>query len=109
MIKKMNLIECTKQTFDATEIVYRALFREQNMRVLYTRVMIKNIAIFDNNLTICLDNICTGRVPYLMVMCFGSDTAFALRYTKHPYNFKNIKIKRINLFHNGMQMPRFSY
>ena len=42
-------------------------------------------------------------------MGFVSDTAFAGSYTENPYNFKNFKIKRMDLFRNGMRVPRFGY
>ena len=42
-------------------------------------------------------------------MDFVSDTTFAGSYTKNPFNFKNFKIKRMDLFRNGMRVPRFGY
>ena len=79
------------------------------MRLLYTRVMMKHVAIQAGSSTMCLDNILTGGLPDLVVMGLVSDTAFAGSYTDNSYNFKNFKIKRMDLFHNGMQVPRFGY
>ena len=57
----------------------------------------------------CLDNIFTGRLPDLVMVGFVSDTAFAGSYTENPYNFKNFKMKRMDLFRNGMRVARFGY
>ena len=109
VIKEMNLIVATKYMSDATELAYRALVPEWNMRLPYTRVMMKHVAIPAGSSTICLDNIFTGGLPNLVVMGFVSDTAFAGSYTENPYNFKNFKIKRMDMFCNGMRVPRFGY
>ena len=77
VIKEINLNVATKQMSDATELAHRARVRERNMRLPYTRVMMKNVAIPAGSSTMCLDNIFTGGLPDLVVMGFVSDTAFA--------------------------------
>ena len=109
VIKGINLNVATKQMFDATELAHRAFVRERNIRLPYTRVMIKHVAIPAGSSTMCLDNIFTGGLPDLVVIGFVSETAFASSYTENPYNFKNFKIKRMDLFRNGMRVPRFGY
>ena len=94
---------------DATELAHRALIPDHNMRMPYTRVMMKHVAIPANSSTICLDNFFIGGLPNIVVISFVTDTAFAGSYTENPYNFKNFKIKRMDLFRNGMRVPRFSY
>ena len=98
VIKEMNLIIHTKQLSDATELAHRALVREKNMRLPYTRVMMKHVAIPSGSSTICLDNIFTGGLPDLVVMGFVSDTAFAGSYTDNPFNFQNFKVKRMDMY-----------
>ena len=102
----MNLNVATKQMSDATELAHRALVREQNMRLPYTRVMMKHVAIPAGSSTICLDNIFTVGLHELVVMGLVLDTAFAGSYTENPYNFKNFKIERMDMFRNGMRVPR---
>ena len=109
VIKDMSLIIRTKQLSDATELAHRALVKEQNMRLPYTRVLMKHIAIPANSSTICLDNIFTGSLPDLVVMGFVSDSAFAGSYTENPFNFRNFKIKRMDLFRNGKRVPSQGY
>ena len=109
VIKEMNLNVATQQISDAIELAHRALVRERTMQLPYTRVMIKHVAITAGSSTMCLDNIVMGGLPDLVVMGFVSDTAFAGSYTENPYNFKNFKIKRIDLFSNGMRVPQFGY
>ena len=60
VIKEMSLIIHTKQLSNSTEIAHRALVHEKNMRLPYTRVLMKHIAIPSGSSTICLDNIFTG-------------------------------------------------
>ena len=69
----------------------------------------KHVAIFANSSTMCCHNIFTGVLPDLVVMGFVTDTAFAGSYIENPYNFKNFKIKRIDLFRNGTRVPQFGY
>ena len=109
VIKKMNIIVAIKQMLDATDLAHRVLVRERNMRLTYTRVMMKHVAIPAGSLTMCLEIIFTGGQPELVVMGFVSDTAFAGNYTENPFNVKNFKIKQIDLFLNGMPVPRFGY
>ena len=109
VIKEINLIVATKQMSDATELAHRALVRERNMRLPYIRVMIKHVVIPAGSSTMCLDNIFTGGPPDLVVMDLVSDTAFAGSYTDNLHNFKNIKLKRMDMFRNGMRVPRFGY
>ena len=61
------------------------------MRLSYTRVLMKHVAIPANSSSMCLDNIFTCVLPDLVVMGFVTDTAFAGSYTENPYNFKNLK------------------
>ena len=42
-------------------------------------------------------------------MGFVTDTAFAGSYIGNLYNFKNFKIKRMDLFRNGTRVPQFGY
>ena len=109
IIKNMNLIIRTKQLSDATELAHRALIKERNMRMPYSRVLMKHIAIPANSSTICLDNLFTCSLPDLVVMGFVSDTAFAGSYTENPFNFRNFKIKRIDLYRNGRRVPSLGY
>ena len=80
-----------------------------SMRLPYTHVMMKHVAIPANSSTICLDNIFTGALPDLVVMGIVTNTAIAGSYTENPFNFKKIKIKRINLFRNGVWVPTSGY
>ena len=105
VIKDMNFMVATKQMFDATELAHRALIRDHNMRLPYSNVMMKHVAISCS--TICLDNIFTIKLPDLVRMGFVTNTTFAGSYTVNCYNFKNFKIKQMDLVWNGMQVPRF--
>ena len=109
VIDDMNLIICTKQLLDAAELAHQTLVGNINMRLPYTRVLMKHVAIPANSSTMCLDNIFTGVLPDLVVMGFVTDTAFAGSYTENPYNFKNFKIKRMDLFRNGTRVAQFGY
>ena len=82
VIIKINLIVATKQMSDATDMVHRALVRERNMRLLYTLVIMKLVAIPAGSSTMCLDNIFMGGLLDLVMMGFVSDTAFAGSYTE---------------------------
>ena len=109
VIKEMNLIIHTKQLSDATELAHRALIREKNMRFPHTRVMMKHVAIPSGSSKICLDNIFTGQLPDLVVMGFVSDTAFAGSYANNPFNFQNIKLKRMEMYANGNKVSQLGY
>jgi hypothetical protein len=109
VIKEMNLIIHTKQLSDAAELAHRALIHEKNMRLPYTRVMMKHIAIPSGSSTICLDNIFTGPLPDLVLMGFVSDAAFAGSYTENPFNFQNFKLKRMDLYANGNKVSQMGY
>lgn len=109
VIKDVALIIHTKQMNDATELAHRALIQERNMRLPYTRVLMKHMAIPANSSTISLDNLFTGGLPDLVVMGFVSDDAFAGNYNRNPFNFQNFKIKRVDMFRNGMRVPRYGY
>ena len=89
VIDDMNIIICTKQLSDAAELAHQTIFGNINMRFPYTRVLMKHVAIPANSSTICLDHIFTGVLPYLVVIKFVTDTAFAGSCTENPYNFKN--------------------
>ena len=95
--------------FDLTKLAHRALVCESNMRLPYICVMIKHVALPAGSSTMCLDNIFLNGLPDLVVTGFLSNTAFAGSYRKSPYNFKNFKIKQMDLFSNGMSVPRFGY
>ena len=105
----MNLNVATNKMFDATDLAHRAFVCERNMRLPYTQVMMKHVAIYAGSSTVCLDNLFTCKMTNLVVMGFLSDTAFAGSYTKNPYNFKNFIIKRMDLFPNAMRVTRFGY
>ena len=109
VIKEMNLIIHTKQLSDSTEFAHRSLIHEKNMRLPYTRVMMKHVAIPSGSSTICLDNIFTGALPDLVLMGFVSDTAFAGNYTDNPFNFQNFKVKRMDMFANGNKVSQMGY
>ena len=109
VIKEMNINVSTKQMSDATELAHRALVCKMNMRLPYTGVMMKHVAISVGSSTMCLDNIFTGGLPDLVVINCVSDTEFAGNYTETLYNFKNFKIKRMDVFRNNMRVPRFGY
>ena len=84
VIDDMNLIIWTKQLSDSAELANQTLVGNINMRLPYTRVLMKQVAIPDNSATMCLDNIFTGVLPDLVVMGFVTDTAFAESYTDNP-------------------------
>ena len=107
VIDDMNLIICTKQLSDAAELAHQTIVGNINMRLPYTCVLMKHVAIPANSSTMCLDNIFTGVLLYLVVMGLVTDTAFVGSYTENPYNFKNCKIKRMDLFPNGTRVPQF--
>ena len=109
VIKEMNLIVETNQMSYATELPHRALVREQNMRLPYTCVMMKHVALLAGSSTVCLENIFTGGLPDLVMMCFVPDTAIAGSYTENPFTFKNLKMKRMDMFRNGIRVPRLGY
>ena len=107
VIDDMNLNICTKQFSDAAELAHQTIVRNINMRLSYTRLLMKHVTIPAKSSTMCLDNIFTGVLPDLVVIKFVTDTAFVGSYTENPYNFKNFKTKRINLFRNGTRVPQF--
>ena len=109
VIKDMNLIIHTKQLSDATELAHRAIMKENNIQLPYCRVQTKHVSIPANSSTICLDNLFTGTLPDLVVMGFVADGAFAGNYTENPFNFKNFKIKRMDLYRNGRRVPSLGY
>jgi hypothetical protein len=109
VIKEMSLIIHTKQLSNSAEIAHRALVHEKNMRLPYTRVLMKHIAIPSGSSTICLDNIFTGPLPDLVLMGFVSDAAFAGSYTDNPFNFQNFKVKRLDMFANGNRVSQMGY
>ena len=109
VIKEMSLIIHTKQLSNSTEIAHRSLVHEKNMRLPYTRVLMKHIAIPSGSSTICLDNIFTGPLPDLVLMGFVSDAAFAGSYTENPFNFQNFKLKRLDMFANGNRVSQMGY
>ena len=94
---------------DAAELAYQILVGNINMRLPHTRVLMKHVAIPANSSNMRLDHIFTGVLPHLVVMKFVTDTAFAGSYTVNQYNFKNFKIKRMDLFRNGTRVPKFGY
>ena len=89
VIDDMNLIICTKQLSDAAELAHQTIVGNINMRLPYTRVMMKHVAISANSSTMRLDNIFTGVLPDLVMMGFVTDTTFAKIYFKNPYFFNN--------------------
>ena len=109
VIDDMILIICTKQLSDAPELAHKTIVGTINMRLSYTRVLMKHVAIPADSSTVCLDNIFTSVLFNLVVIGFVTDTAFAGSYTENPYNFKNVKIKRTDLFRNGTRVPQFGY
>jgi hypothetical protein len=109
VIKEMNLIVHTKQLSDATELAHRALIREKNVRLPFTRIFMKHVAIPAGSSTICLDNIFTGSLPDLVLLGFVSDTAFAGSYTENPFNFQNFKIKRMDMYANCNKVSQMGY
>ena len=109
VIDDMNLIICNKQLYDTAELAHQTFVGTINMRLSYTRVLMKHVAILTNSSTMCLDNILTGVLPDLVVMGFVTDTAFAGSYTENPYNLKNFKINRMDLFRNGTRVSQFGY
>ena len=54
VINYMNLIICIKQIFDAAEFAHQIIVGNINMRLPYTCVLIKNVAISGNRSTMCL-------------------------------------------------------
>ena len=79
------------------------------MQLYYTFMLMTHVAIRANSSIKCLDNILTDVLPDLVVMGFETNTAFAENYTENLYNFKNNKIKRMDLLRNGTQVSKFSY
>ena len=76
VIDSMNLIISTKQLSDAAELTHQTLVGNINMRLPYTRVLMKHVAIPANSSTMWLDNSFTGVLPDLVVMGFVTNTAF---------------------------------
>lgn len=109
VIKNINLIVNTMQMFYATELAHREIIRDRNVRLTYIWVIMKHLDIPGNSSTICFHNNSKSGLPYLVVIDFVSETTFASIYTENPYNCKNFKIQRINLFRNGMLVPRIGY
>ena len=42
-------------------------------------------------------------------MGFVSDTAFAGSYTDNPFNFQNFKLKRMDMYANGIKVSQLGY
>jgi hypothetical protein len=108
-IMQANLIIQTKQLSDALHLAHRQLILTQNMRIPYTRIMLKHVSIGTGLSTIAFDNLFAGALPDLVVIGLVEDDNYSGTFKTNPFAFKENGVNRIELMRNGTKVPRFGY
>ena len=108
-IKDAIFILQQKQMSEKMEIAHQKLLTEQNFVYPHDKVLMKHYAIPSGSSTWRIDNVFQGAIPDLVVCAFVADDAFAGSYTKNPFNFQNVKLKRVDMIANGTHHPTYGY
>ena len=69
----------------------------------------KHLPIPANQMFIKLDNVCTGALSNLVIVCLVNDADLAGGDQRNPFNFQNFGVNRINLKRNGMSRANENY
>ena len=105
----VTLIIRTKQLTSTALDAQNQLLISQPMRSHYSRVQPKHLSIPANTTSIYFDNVFTGALPDLVIVCLMSDADFAGGYQRNPFNFQNFGINRMELKRNGTSVPGNGY
>ena len=105
-IQRVDLIINTKQLTSTGQKAHKEILRVYNMRAHYSRVRVKHLSIPVNQTSISFDNVLTGALPNMVIVCLVDDAEHAGGYQKNPYNFQNFGVNRIDLKRNSMLVPR---
>ena len=80
VIHSVILIIHTKQLISTVNTADMQLLQVQNMRLHYSRVQIKHLSILTNYTSINFDNVFTGALPDLVIVCLVNDDDLAGGY-----------------------------
>ena len=69
----------------------------------------KHLSILANQTSINFDNVLTGAIQDLIVVCLASDADLASCYQRNPFNFRSFGVNRIELKRNGTSRPSEGY
>ena len=108
-IKEAMFILQQKQMSEKMEITHQEILTEQNFVYPHNKVQMKHYAIPGGSSTMRIDNVFQGAIPDLVVCAFVADDAFAGSYTKNPFNFQNVKLKRVDMIANATHHPTYGY
>ena len=86
-IKKMDLIINTKQLTSTAQMAHNKLIHVHNMQTHYSRIKVKHLSIPENQTLISFDNVVTGALLDLVIVCLVSDADHAGGYQRNPFNF----------------------
>ena len=85
------------------------LLQLPNMSHYLSRVQIKHLTISANQTPMNLDNVFTGALPDLVIICLVSDAVLVGGYQKNRFNFHNFNENCIEMKRNITPVPREGY
>ena len=109
VIQRVNLIIRTKKLTSMALGALMDLLILKNMRHHLSRVQLKHLSIPANQTSINFDNVVTGALPDLVIVCLVSDADLEGGYQRNLFNFQNFGVNRIELTRNGTSEPSEGY
>ena len=109
VIQSANLIIRIKKLTSTAHKALMDLLLTQNMVHHLSRVQMKHLSVPANHTSINIDNVITGALPDLVVICLVSDADLAGGYQRNSFNFRNFGVNRIKWKRNGTSRPSEGY
>ena len=109
VIQSANLIIRTKKLASTAHKALMDLLLSQKIVHHVSRVQMKHLSISANQTFINFDNVFSGALPDLVVVCQVSDADLAGSYQTNPFNYQNFGVTRFELKRNGTSRPSESY
>lgn len=108
-IRSARLFMRQKEVSPSLLLAHESMLQKQNMRLSYTKIRMKQLAIPVGVTNIEFDNLYSGVLPDRLLFAMIADNRFAGAHTLNPFLFQNFGLNFIALKVNGEQIPRIAY
>ena len=99
----------TKEIAKPLILAHEKMLQKSNLSIPFNKVTTKTVTVPNGTSSIEFDNICTGKLPDLVILAMVSDGNMNGGYQVNPFNFQHLNINFLCLTANGEQIPRIAF